>query len=212
MKKDMLRAAAKALGKLTYAPEKPCARGHLLRRTSDGNCIECKRMAEKVYIEQNRTQYNQRKKVERIPHRAKLAAKAAQTRALETPEKQHRRLEKAKLKQVEWRLKNPHHANTKIVKAAWKKENPGKIRAATVKRRVAKVHRTPAWLSEDDHWVIEQAYELAALRTKLFGFPWHVDHIIPLQGKMASGLHVPTNLQVIPGVDNVRKANTYLPA
>jgi hypothetical protein len=208
----MLRVAARARGELMYVPEKPCARGHLLRRTSDGSCTECKRIAEKARIEQNRAQYNQRKKAERTPHREKIAAKAAQTRALEAPEKRQQRLEKARLKQVEWRLKNPHHANTKLVKTTWKKENPGKVRADTVKRRAAKINRTPAWLTDDDFWMIEQAYELAALRTKLFGFSWHVDHVIPLQGKLVSGLHVPANLQVIPGFENVCKANTYLPA
>jgi hypothetical protein len=67
--------------------------------------------------------------------------------------------------------------------------------------------RYPKWITADDRWMIEQAYELAALRTKIFGFSWHVDHIAPLQGKTVSGLHVPTNLQVIPAVDNIRKGN-----
>jgi hypothetical protein len=91
-----------------------------------------------------------------------------------------------------WRLNNPH-LNAK-------KSN---------KRRAAKIQRTPAWLTEDDHWIIEEAYELATLRTKLFGFPWHVDHIIPLQGKTVSGLHVPLNLQVIPGKENLIKHNKH---
>jgi len=67
--------------------------------------------------------------------------------------------------------------------------------------------RYPKWLTADDRWMIEQTYELAALRTKMFGFSWHVDHIVPLQGKTVSGLHVPTNLQVIPAIDNIQKGN-----
>ena len=85
--------------------------------------------------------------------------------------------------------------------------NPHKHAAKETRRRSAKIQRTPAWLTVDDLWIIEQAYELAALRTKMFGFSWHVDHILPLQGKTVSGLHVPLNLQVIPAVDNIRKGN-----
>jgi 5-methylcytosine-specific restriction endonuclease McrA len=58
--------------------------------------------------------------------------------------------------------------------------------------------------------MIEQAYELAKLRTEMFGFQWHVDHIIPLKGKKVSGLHVPTNLQVIPWQENLRKGSRLL--
>ena len=84
-----------------------------------------------------------------------------------------------------------------------------KINARTVAYQAAKVNRTPKWLNEDHFWMMQQAYELAALRTKVFGFSWHVDHIIPLRGKTVSGLHVPWNLQVIPGIDNMKKANKH---
>ena len=96
-------------------------------------------------------------------------------------------------------------ATTKAYRVSHKAEG-----AETVRRRQAKLlQRTPKWLSVDDIWMMQQAYELAAVRAKLFGFSWHVDHVIPLQGKFVSGLHTPYNLQVIPGVENVRKSNTF---
>jgi hypothetical protein len=121
------------------------------------------------------------------------------------------RLEKGRIRAQNWRINNPNHENTKIVKKRWKKENAGNIRAATIKRRLSKIHRTPNWLTEDDHWLIKEIYDLASLRSKLTKIKWHVDHILPLQGKYISGLHVPSNLQVIPSTLNICKANKFLP-
>lgn len=212
MKKGVARVRAMERGEKLYVPENPCARGHLQRRTSDGTCVQCKRDAETARTAANREAYNARKQRERRTHLPKLAEKMRAVRATESPEVRAIRLEKAKLKQREWRLKNPRHENTKKVKALYKLHNPGKRRADVAKRRAAQLKRTPAWLTADDLWAIEQAHDLADLRTKLFGFQWHVDHILPLQGQYVSGLHTPANLQVVPWRDNVSKANKYLPA
>lgn len=88
----------------------------------------------------------------------------------------------------------------------WREENPDKNCAKSAKYRAAKLHRTVPWAND---FFIEEAYALARLRTELTGIEWDVDHIIPLQGEFISGLHVETNLQVIPSVENGSKSNTW---
>jgi hypothetical protein len=113
--------------------------------------------------------------------------------------------EQVKARITAWREANK--TKMKAARDAWAKNNRPKILAKTRKRQAAKLQRTPKWLTKDDFWLMEQAYELAVLRTKMFGFQWDVDHIYPLQGRIVSGLHVPLNLQVIPATENYRKGN-----
>ena len=101
------------------------------------------------------------------------------------------------------------HEKSKAAMRNRQKDNLPVFAANAAKRRSIKTQRTPSWLTEDDHWMIKQTYEFAALRTKMFGFKWHVDHIVPLQGNFVSGLHVPWNLQVIPAVENISKHNKF---
>lgn len=79
--------------------------------------------------------------------------------------------------------------------------------AKAAKRRAAKLQRTPFW--DPDTHLIPQLYQVAAMYTRESGQPWHVDHILPLQGKKVSGLHVYANLRVIPGEENIKKSNKY---
>ena len=110
-------------------------------------------------------------------------------------------------KAIKWVAENREKHNAKCNK--WAKQNPAKVNARTARRYACKTQATPKWLDVDDHWMIEQAYELAALRTKMFGFPWEVDHVVPLRGKKVMGLHVPWNLQVVAQTENRHKSNTF---
>ena len=93
----------------------------------------------------------------------------------------------------------------------YKKKHPAKINALGRKRKHGKNKRTPIWLTDIDYERIETQYKLSDILTKLTGQRYHVDHIIPLHGKLVSGLHVPSNLQVIPAIDNLKKAIGFLP-
>ena len=104
---------------------------------------------------------------------------------------------------ADWRAKARARVNS--ASKVWKVTNRHLVNAAYKKRYAAKRHRTPGWLTADDFWMMEQAYELAQLRNRTTGLEWHVDHIVPLQGAEVSGLHVPNNLQVILASENLSK-------
>lgn len=197
----MKRAEAKALGLKFYNTGKPCKHGHLSDRYVQGACVEC------VKIQTSEWKNNNPEK-----------QKHAMRKWWENNKKIHNE-----------RVKNWQAANPDIVKiaaTAWVKANPEKVKAKALRhikkhpdahtaRAVASVarraKRVPKWLSADDKWMLRQAYALAKQRTEMFGFTWEVDHIIPLRGEHVSGLHVPTNVQVIPKALNRLKRNVYHP-
>lgn len=91
----------------------------------------------------------------------------------------------------------------------YKKRNRAVYTAIENKRRAAKLQRTPAWLTEKDHKVIEAKYAMSLWLSEVVGQQYHVDHIIPLQGKNVSGLHIPDNLRIIPAKENMSKNNKW---
>ncbi len=76
-------------------------------------------------------------------------------------------------------------------------------RIKSARRRARKFNATLPGFDAEIKKIFKQATEMT-LKT---GIKYSVDHIWPLKGKRATGLHVPWNLQVIPLSDNIRKRN-----
>lgn len=94
-------------------------------------------------------------------------------------------------------------------RAEWAAKTPGRLAAYIRKYQAGKLQRTPKWLTDFDKLKIKCIYSIASMLTRRNNEQWHVDHIIPLKGKLVSGLHVPSNLQVIRGKDNMAKLNKF---
>jgi len=112
------------------------------------------------------------------------------------------------LKSIRWARKNQEQDRANHKK--WKETNRDKVRFYDANRRAAKLQRTPKWLSKEQLREIEQFYIEAHELSWLSEGGLHVDHVVPLQGKNVSGLHVPWNLQIIPGSNNRSKSNKFI--
>lgn len=94
----------------------------------------------------------------------------------------------------EWYSKNYESRKANYV-AGWNKRHAQQLKA------------TPIWA---DNKAILQLYKDREHISKETGIIHHVDHIIPLQGKMACGLHVPDNLRIVPASENLKKSNKLI--
>jgi hypothetical protein len=102
-----------------------------------------------------------------------------------------------------WRKKNPTKYKENLVN--WIKENPDKYKLITAKgnskRRAAEKNNTPD-LTHNQKLIIETIYLQRLRLEKKFGIQFHVDHVIPIS---KGGLHIPSNLQVLPAKLNLKK-------
>lgn len=182
---EATRRAALAKGESQYFTGKACPHGHTApRRASTGECLACRTEGLKAWRSKNRAKVQQHNKTQygRFSEKIKAAVRKYNAENADAVRARSRAYQKTHL-----------HLYAKI----------------KAQRKAAELQRTPVWLTEDDRWMMGQAYELAALRTSMFGFAWHVDHVLPLQGKKVSGLHVPQNMQVIPAKLNRAKSNHF---
>lgn len=89
------------------------------------------------------------------------------------------------------------------------RRNAARVKAIKIKYESKKLRATPSWLTKADWDRMNALYALARKLTKETGILHVVDHIVPLNGKCVSGLHVPDNLQILTQSANAAKSNRY---
>ena len=105
-----------------------------------------------------------------------------------------------------WSSRSPEDRAAYLRK--YRQNNP-KVKFRETMKYFKRLKRTPPWLTPTQKEEIKNFYLLRDDARILTGENYHVDHIIPLQGKLICGLHVPWNLQVLPASINLSKNNSY---
>lgn len=215
---------AKELGMKFYFTGIPCKNGHVSPRwVSSSGCAQC------VY---ERSQREETKAYQREYHHARKDAKAAYCKEyreknldrLKEYDKNRyennlngykdRTLERAKeyytenREHVLYSVKCYRERNKEFIKTKSKEyyeENKTKYIIRAMERKRNLKHRSISNCYDD----IKHIYEQAAL-LRYLGYDVHVDHVVPLNGKIVSGLHVPWNLQIIPAEENITKGNKFI--
>jgi hypothetical protein len=182
IQEKLIRDAARAAGEKWYFTGKPCKRGHIaLRQMANKGCKECQRENYLKWERANSKQRRDEKKARRLanPQQAAVVAKRS-------------------------REKNRERCLARCRARYYAKR--GEYIAANKKRKASIKSQTPPWA---DHSLIKQIYIRAAELTDSTGIEHHVDHDIPLRGRVVSGLHVHTNLVIRTRTENMAKYNKW---
>lgn len=134
-----------------------------------------------------------RKKLIETDEERRLRLRSAYNRWVDKPE--NRIAKQASDKRL--RMADPEKSKESHKK--WRQANKDKTRLKSANERAVRLQRLPAWA---DRALIKEFY---------LNCPdgYHVDHIIPLRGKLVSGLHTIGNLQYLPAKENISKGNKF---
>ena len=157
--------------------------------------LNSRRQYEREWYSKNRIKTLEQKKVARL-NNIDIFREKDREQKKKNPEK-HRQNAR------EWNKLNSVKAKENLEN--WKKENQDRYkllsRKGSAKRRATQKNNTPD-LTSEQNLIIETIYLQRIRLEKRFGLQFHVDHIIPIS---KGGLHIPSNLQVLPAKLNLQK-------
>ncbi len=181
---------------------------------------------QKLYYQANKEKMDAQQEKYREVNRERIAAYGKQYRK-DNPEKvaalmkrhyeNHKEEKAAYAKQYNAGHKEERNAHGRLYyKANKEKEaargrryraaHPEKGTEKAAWRKLVLLQRTPPWVNRDK---IKKLYAESQRLTDATGIQHSVDHIIPLNGKLISGLHVETNLQILTLAENSAKSNKW---
>ena len=165
-----------------------------------GECKECSKAKNSKYYAKNSETIKERTKQYKLDNPEKCRESARPTKAKWNAANQD--------KIAAYRIKHSGSDKHKKARSNWLKNNRDKGRSYCAKYRSAKAQRRPAWANVD---LISAFHAEAKRLEELTGIKFHVDHIIPMQGELVSGLDVETNLQILTAHENMSKSNSFDP-
>ena len=123
----------------------------------------------------------------------------------ENPEKYREKARIARQKNPEKARERVNKSYKKIYTTRYARER-ARLNQLSASRRSA----TPEWLTAIHKAMIQEFYDIAKARQTQTGIVYHVDHIVPINGKVVCGLHVPWNLQILSRRENCSKKNNLV--
>lgn len=201
MRPPVYRHKAILQGLTRYFTAIPCKYGHVAERmVSNQRCVDCANLASSAWKKAHLGKCSEAKQKWCEKNREKVRSiKKAYYRSSEAE-----RVNQAK-RSRKWLEEN--REKSRAASARWRESNLATAAANAARRKAKLLQRTPSWA---DHDKIRRFYIQARELTEQTGVEHEVDHIYPLQGKLVSGLHVETNLRVIPKSENRSKGSRLI--
>lgn len=177
-----------------------CPKGHdkdIVGRTSHRQCNQCAIELKKEWQQDNvefLKELNKKYRVDHVEYFQQKHKEYYEAHKEEIKQWQMDHIETIKENQKLWNEKNPDYQ--KLYQREYRKQHPEIVKLLNLQNHVKRKLRIPKWGQDG---ILE--FYINCPKTLV------IDHIIPLLGKLVSGLHVDYNLQYMTRHDNAIKHN-----